>query len=414
MQIVITKFHLQRALAMFLGVALLLASIGSAPGVALAHARVASSTPANGATVPPGLTDIIINFNEDISVDQSTAQLVNEANNAVLQATAAVDRANRKKMTIKTSPLAAGKYQVKWTAVTEDDNGITSGTISFTVGGAVSSECQTFQETGKTACGRFLQYWKEHGGLAQQGYPISNEFQEKSDTDGKTYTVQYFERAVFEAHPENPAPNDVLLSLLGNFLYKQKYPNGAPAQRPNTTAGSVLFRETGKRLGGKFLDYWNKNGGLAQQGFPVSDEFQEKSDLDGKTYTVQYFERAVFEMHPENPPPFDVLLSQLGTFQLKKKYPNGAPQTSAEVNVDIVDFKFAPETITVNVGTKVTWTQIGPTEHNTVHKGSRPLLWDSPIMKTRGEKYSYTFTKAGTYDYWCTIHPEMLGKVIVR
>jgi plastocyanin/methionine-rich copper-binding protein CopC len=414
MQTISTKIPLQRALAMFLGLAMLLASISSAPGVALAHARVASSTPANGATVQPGLTDIIVNFSEDISVDQSTAQLVNEANNAVLQSTASVDRANRKKMTIKTAPLAAGKYQVKWTAVTEDDNGITNGTISFTVGGSASSECQTFTETGKTACGRFLQYWKEHGGLAQQGFPISNEFQEKSDTDGKTYTVQYFERAVFEAHPENPAPNDVLLSLLGNFLYKQKYPSGAPDQKPNTTAGSVLFRETGKRVGGKFLDYWNKNGGLAQQGFPISEEFSEKSDLDGKTYTVQYFERAVFEMHPENKAPFDVLLSQLGTFQYKKKYPNGAPQTSGEVNVDIVDFKFAPETITVNVGTKVTWTQVGPTEHNTVHKGSRPLLWESPIMKTRGEKYSYTFTKAGTYDYWCTIHPEMLGKVIVR
>jgi hypothetical protein len=49
----------------------------------------------------------------------------------------------------------------------------------------------------------------------------------------------------------------------------------------------------------------------------------EKSDLDGKTYKVQYFERAVFEHHPENPAPYDVLLSQLGTFRYKQKYPNG-------------------------------------------------------------------------------------------
>src|SRR4051795_2643638 len=82
---------------------------------------------------------------------------------------------------------------------------------------------RTFPETGKTVSGRFLEYWNANGGLAQQGYPISAEMQEKSDTDGKTYTVQYFERAVFEKHPENSAPNDVLLSLLGNFLYKQKY-----------------------------------------------------------------------------------------------------------------------------------------------------------------------------------------------
>ncbi len=69
----------------------------------------------------------------------------------------------------------------------------------------------TFPETGKTVKGKFLDYWNAHGGLAQQGYPISEEMQEISDTNGKTYTVQYFERAVFEAHPENAAPNDVLL-----------------------------------------------------------------------------------------------------------------------------------------------------------------------------------------------------------
>ena len=176
----------------------------------------------------------------------------------------------------------------------------------------------TFAETGKTVRGTFLQYWQANGGLAQQGFPISEELQEKSPTDGKVYTTQYFERAVFELHPENKPPYDVLLSLLGNFYYKQKYPNGAPGQQANTSPGSIQFKETGKHLGGRFLDYWQKHGGLAQQGFPISEEFDEKSALDGKTYKVQYFERAVFEYHPENRPPYDVLLSQLGTFQQKK------------------------------------------------------------------------------------------------
>ena len=178
---------------------------------------------------------------------------------------------------------------------------------------------QTFPETGKSVRGRFLEYWKGHGGLTQQGFPISEEIQEKSDTDGKSYTVQYFERAVFELHPENQPPNDVLLSLLGNFLYKQKYPSGAPGQAVNTSAGSQLFKETGKHVGGKFLDYWNTHGGLAQQGYPISEEFVEKNELDGKSYRVQYFERAVFELHPENAAPYDVLLSQLGTFRYKTR-----------------------------------------------------------------------------------------------
>src|SRR3954447_25650800 len=189
---------------------------------------------------------------------------------------------------------------------------IVGGSSSTT---SVGREVQTFAETGKTVRGRFLDYWNSHGGLAQQGFPISEEMQEKSDTDGKIYTVQYFERAVFEMHPENKVPNDVLLSLLGNFYYKQKYPSAPPGQTANTSAGSVQFKETGKHLGGIFLQYWNSHGGLAQQGFPISEEFTEKSDLNGKTYKVQYFERAVFEYHPENKAPYDVLLSQLGSFR---------------------------------------------------------------------------------------------------
>ncbi len=183
------------------------------------------------------------------------------------------------------------------------------------------SGSRTFPETGKTVSSLFLDYWQKNGDLAQQGYPISGVMGEVSPLDDKPYTVQYFERAVFEYHPENQPPYNILLSQLGTFRYQQKYPNGAPGQMPNTSPGSVLFPETSKRLGGKFLDYWQSHGGLAQQGYPISDEFQEKSDLNGQTYTVQYFERAVFELHPENQPPYDVLLSQLGTFRYKDLYP---------------------------------------------------------------------------------------------
>ncbi len=314
-----------------------------------------------------------------------------------------------------------------------------------------SGDSYTFPETGKSVSGTFLQYWRAHGGLAQQGYPISGEIQEESDTDGKLYSVQYFERAVFELHPENQPPYDVLLSLLGSLAYKEKYPSGrasgevtnptgghagacsathddsdagqgagfdpeAPQRETVGTAHTVtgvvlssedclpiagaklemrpevggvhpesqratlftdaaghyvyrseqpehihmrisahgfhtivanqyhpdpdqstgrfdvvlvpdpacrLFKETGQSLCGIFLDYWQQHGGLAQQGYPISDEFQEQSGLDGRTYRVQYFERAVFEMHPENKAPYDVLLSQLGTIRYKAKYPSG-------------------------------------------------------------------------------------------
>lgn len=102
---------------------------------------------------------------------------------------------------------------------------------------AQQGNCQTFKETGHTLCGKFLTYWQQHGSLAQQGFPISEPFNEKSDLNGQSYLVQYFERAVFEMHPENPAPNDVLLSQLGTFQARSKYGNppkfpGAPEPTP--------------------------------------------------------------------------------------------------------------------------------------------------------------------------------------
>jgi len=82
--------------------------------------------------------------------------------------------------------------------------------------------CELHEATGHEVCGAFREYWEQHGGLAQQGYPISGEFTEVSGLNGKPYTVQYFERAVFEAHPENQPPYDVLLSQLGALRYREK------------------------------------------------------------------------------------------------------------------------------------------------------------------------------------------------
>jgi hypothetical protein len=108
-------------------------------------------------------------------------------------------------------------------------------------------------------------------------------------------------------------------SMKGFFKVLPSGASSDPAQVPT----SRVFPETGKTVSGRFLEYWTANGGLAQQGFPISEPFMEKSDTDGKTYQVQYFERSVFEAHPENKPPYDVLLSQLGTFRYKEKYQGG-------------------------------------------------------------------------------------------
>jgi len=85
---------------------------------------------------------------------------------------------------------------------------------------------RTFSQTGKTVSGKFLEYWLIHGGLPQQGFPISNELSEISDTDGRAYTVQYFERAVFEYHPDLPLANRFQLAALGRERLGAKYSNG--------------------------------------------------------------------------------------------------------------------------------------------------------------------------------------------
>ncbi|HMA36234.1 MAG TPA: PQQ-binding-like beta-propeller repeat protein [Chloroflexia bacterium] len=188
---------------------------------------------------------------------------------------------------------------------------------------------RTFPETGKTISGAFLQYWSTHEGLPVLGYPISDVFRETSDLNGQPYIVQYFERAVLESHPENAPPYDILLSQLGTYRYHQKYPQGAPGQHAAT--GGVVFPATGHTVGPQFLTYWQQHGGLAQYGYPISEEFTEVSDLDGRPYTVQYFERSVLERHPENAPPYDVLLSQLGTFRYRQSYPGGVTPPGATV-----------------------------------------------------------------------------------
>jgi hypothetical protein len=196
---------------------------------------------------------------------------------------------------------------------------------------AAQNDSRFFPPTGHTVSGRFLTYWDQNGGLAQQGYPLSEPIQEVSDTNGQSYMVQYFERAVFEMHPENAGPYDVLLSLLGVYEYQKRYgTTGAPNQHASTD-NARFFPETNHYVGGKFRAYWESHGGLAQQGYPISDEFSERSPLDGKVYTVQYFQRAVFELHPENAgTPYEVLLSQLGTFRYHARYnPPAIPPPAA-------------------------------------------------------------------------------------
>ena len=85
-----------------------------------------------------------------------------------------------------------------------------------------------------------------------------------------------------------------------------------------------------------------------------------------------------------------------------------ASAKSAEVKID--NFSFALGTLTVAVGTTVTWTNPNDIPHTVV---STDGVFKSKVRDT-DEKFSYTFTKAGTYPYFCSIHPKMTGTVVVQ
>jgi hypothetical protein len=166
-----------------------------------------------------------------------------------------------------------------------------------------------FPQTGQCVDGIFLEYWQGHGELAINGYPITEPFAERLE-DGNTYTVQYFERARLEYHWRNDPPYDVLLGQFGRrVLLARTGQEVAPPVEPRE--GAAYFPETGHTLGGRFREYWEGNGGLAQFGFPLTEPFEEVLE-DGGVYAVQYLERARFEYPPEHAPPFDVLLGQFG------------------------------------------------------------------------------------------------------
>ena len=83
---------------------------------------------------------------------------------------------------------------------------------------------------------------------------------------------------------------------------------------------------------------------------------------------------------------------------------------AAETAIKIDNFTFTPATITVPVGSTIRWTNHDDIPHNVV---SEDKSFKSKAMDT-DENFSYTFTKPGTYGYFCSIHPKMTGKVVVQ
>ncbi len=91
-----------------------------------------------------------------------------------------------------------------------------------------------------------------------------------------------------------------------------------------------------------------------------------------------------------------------------------APRTRAASadEVTIQHFGFHPATMTVAAGTRVTWINRDETPHTILGAG-KPATFKSPALDT-GDKFAFVFDKPGSYEYFCSIHPQMVGTIVVK
>ncbi|HOU12167.1 MAG TPA: hypothetical protein PKZ84_03560 [Anaerolineae bacterium] len=155
---------------------------------------------------------------------------------------------------------------------------------------------QYFAETGHWVRGEFLTYFHTRGGLAIFGYPISERFIDQG------LTVQYFQKARMELHPENQEPYRVQLGLLGEEL---KYRQPAIPAPQSLSRRKVYFPETGHTVSYAFLDFFKTNGGVDIFGYPITEMHFEEGQI------VQYFQRLKMQWQP-NDPATTVVIGNLG------------------------------------------------------------------------------------------------------
>jgi hypothetical protein len=185
--------------------------------------------------------------------------------------------------------------------------------LGHTTPAAAQNDERCFAETGYCIAGRLREFWEQNGGLPVFGLPITP--LQPETLEGRTVQAQWFERGRLELHPENRPPYDVQLGRLGaDLLVRQD--TSPPVEVPGPCR---IFPETGLSACGPILAAWRASGieldgrrgtseaeSLALFGLPLSAARQETLG-DGRTYTVQWFERGRFEIHPEG-----VLLGLLG------------------------------------------------------------------------------------------------------
>lgn len=149
-------------------------------------------------------------------------------------------------------------------------------------------------ESGHNIGGPFLSFYDANAGATLFGLPITEVMEENQ------LKYQYFERARLEIRPEEP--ERVWVSPLGKLVaYRRQQEPAFARHDPGDETYSTYFSTTGHNLSYQFRPFWEQHGGYPVFGYPVSEAFTEYNALEGRTYTVQYFEKARLDYRLEHP-----------------------------------------------------------------------------------------------------------------
>ena len=105
-----------------------------------------------------------------------------------------------------------------------------------------------------------------------------------------------------------------------------------------------------------------------------------------------------------------LLLAAMTLVKTPSMFAASSDAASAPVEISIDNFSFTPPTVTVKVGTQITWTNRDDIPHAVA---STDFVFKSKALDT-DDKFSVVLTKPGTYHYFCSIHPKMTAQVIVQ
>jgi hypothetical protein len=237
---------------------------------------------------------------------------------------------------------------------------------------AQEQRCFEVQNPAITPCitGRFREFWETNGGLSAFGYPLGPAT--ALPTADGTYTIQYFERARFELHPENDPPYDVLLGRLGVELLSARGQDWTELAPESEAADCLFWQETLHNICGPFLEAWRSAGvqlddnitltdaeHLALWGLPISSP--QPTTTEAGVVLTQWFERARIEQQPNGSITFGRLGAELQQAPAAPPVepPSAPPAQAAAPSVPATpSVPFPSEPCNVNVPTPAEGLQI--------------------------------------------------------